>query len=104
MAAQNSTILNLKAVPAGIEFDVLATPGSSVSKVRGVHGTALKVAVRAAPERGKANDEVVDVLASFFDVAPQSVAILSGETSRNKRVRITGLSIDTALARIKTLS
>jgi len=96
--------LNLKAVPGGLEFDVLATPGSSVSKVRNVHGNALKVAVRAAPERGKANDEIVEVLAAFFSVPRGTVAILSGETSRNKRVRITGLSIDTALARIKTLS
>ena len=93
-----------KQLQFAIEFEVLATPGSSVSKVRGVHGTALKVAVRAAPERGKANDEIVDVLAEFFDVAAQSVQIVSGETSRNKRVRIAGLSIDTALARIKTLA
>jgi len=96
--------LNLKAVPGGLEFDVLATTGSSVSKVRNVHGTALKVAVRAAPERGKANDEILEVLADFFCVPRGNVAILSGETSRNKRVRIAGLSIDTALARIKTLS
>lgn len=94
---------SLKDTKFGIEFDVLATPGSSVSKVRGIHGDALKVAVRAAPERGKANDEVIEVLASFFDVARQNVAILSGETSRNKRVRIAGLSFDSALARIKTL-
>lgn len=96
--------MNVRAVDSAIEFEVLATPGSSVSKVRGVHGTALKVAVRAAPERGRANDEVVEVLADFFDVAPQAVSIVSGETSRNKRVRISGLSIDTALARIKTLA
>jgi uncharacterized protein len=96
--------VNVRAVGTSIEFEVLATPGSSVSKVRGVHGTALKVAVRAAPERGKANDEIVEVLADFFDVAEHTVTIVSGETSRNKRVRIDGLSIDTALARIKTLA
>jgi len=87
----------------GVALEILATPGSSVSKVRNVHGNALKVAVRAAPERGKANDEIVEVLAEFFGVPRGSVTILSGETSRNKRVRIAGLSIDSALARIKTL-
>jgi len=95
---------SLKATAAGLELDILATPGSSVSKVRNVHGAALKVAVRAAPERGKANDEIVELLAKFFGVPRGSVEILSGETSRNKRVRITGLSIDSARERIKTLS
>lgn len=94
---------SLKATSDGLELEILATPGSSVSKVRNVHGSALKVAVRAAPERGKANDEIVEVLAKFFGVPRGSVAILSGETSRNKRVRITGLSIDSARERIKTL-
>jgi uncharacterized protein len=88
----------------GAEFAVLATPGSSVSKVRGVHGSALKVAVRAAPERGKANDELLDVLAEFFGVARAQVCVNAGETSRNKRVRLSGLSIDSIRARIKTLS
>lgn len=92
-----------KEIPGGLEFDVLATPGSSVSKVRNIHGAALKVAVRAAPERGKANEEILAVLAAFFGVPHGCVAILSGEASRNKRVRIAGLSIDSALARIKTL-
>jgi uncharacterized protein (TIGR00251 family) len=96
--------VNIRALGSAVEIEVLATPGSSVSKVRGVHGSALKVAVRAAPERGKANDEIVEVLADFFNVAAQNVSVVSGMTSRNKKIRIDGLSIDTALARIKTLA
>jgi uncharacterized protein (TIGR00251 family) len=96
--------VNLRALGTAVEIEVLATPGSSVSKVRGIHGTALKVAVRAAPERGKANEEIVELLADFFEVTVQNVSVVSGMTSRNKKIRIDGLSIDRALARIKTLA
>ncbi len=42
----------------------------------------------AVPEKGKANDELMALLADYFQVPKQSVELISGETSQRKRVRI----------------
>lgn len=84
--------LKVFAIPGGVEFDVLATPGSSVSKIRGVHGTALKVALRSPPEKGKANEELVELLAAALNIPARQVSVVRGQTSRNKRLRVLGVS------------
>ena len=71
--------------------------------MRGVHGNALKVAVRAAPEKGKANVEVEAVLADFFGVGKRSVAVIAGQTSRNKQVHINGIDVSGARKKIEAL-
>ena len=81
-------------------LSVLASAGASVSKVRGVHGGALKVAVRSAPENGTANAEIEEVLAEFFGAGKKSVRVASGMPSRNKRVEILGVSLTNARAKI----
>jgi uncharacterized protein (TIGR00251 family) len=93
----------IRSVTGGVCVNVLVSAGSSASKVRGVHGDALKVAVRAAPEKGKANSEVEEVLAKFFGVGPRSVAVVSGQTSRSKVVQITGVEADSVRKKIEAL-
>ena len=87
MSAPRSAPL-LTPTPRGVLVNVLASAGSSASGVRGVHGDALKVAVRAAPEKGRANAEIAEVLAEYFGVAPKSVTLVAGATSRQKRFEI----------------
>lgn len=72
-----------------MDLDVKVVPKSSRPGVIGplADGT-LKVKVTSAPERGKANQEVREVLAGYFGVPVRNVLILSGETSPRKRVRI----------------
>jgi uncharacterized protein YggU (UPF0235/DUF167 family) len=60
--------------------------------VRGIHGDALKLAVRSAPEKGRANDEVETVLAEFLGLPRNQVGVAAGHTSRRKRVRALGCS------------
>ena len=93
----------LKEIPNGIILDVIASPGASVSKVRGIHGGAVKVAVRSAPEKGKANAELEEVIADFFGVPKKQVSVVSGETSRNKRVQVMGLGVAAAEATLSKL-
>lgn len=62
--------------------------GAARTRVLGVHGGALKVSVRAAPERGRANREVLALVAGIFCVPLRSAELISGETSRNKVVRL----------------
>jgi uncharacterized protein len=77
-------------------------PGAARSAVVGRHGDGWKVRVAAAPERGKANDELIDLLARTLLVSGADVAVVSGRTSRDKVVAVTGIDpvhAEEALAR-----
>lgn len=63
-------------------------PGAKRTEVEGTHGAALKVRLAAPPVDGRANAELVRFLADAFGVAQREVAIVRGETSRGKVVRI----------------
>ena len=51
-------------------------------------GEVLKVKVKSPPEKGKANQELIEILADYFNVSVQSVKFVSGQTSRLKIVEI----------------
>ena len=70
-------------------FRVKVTPRSAKSEVAGrlADGT-LKVRIAAAPERGRANEELCELLAGHFGVARTAVTILSGHSSPLKLVRV----------------
>jgi len=93
----------IRDVPGGVSLEVLASAGASQSKVRGLHGGALKIAVRSAPEKGKANAEIEEVLAKFFGVAKNQVSLVAGETSRNKCVHVLGVEREAATRKIGAL-
>lgn len=71
-------------------FSVRVIPRSSKTEIVGEHDGALKVKLRSPPVEGAANAEIVKMMAKSFGVARSAVSIISGETSRNKRVRIEG--------------
>ena len=58
---------------------------------------SIRCAVRSAPEKGKANREVIEGLAGALGVPTASVRILAGATQSRKRVRIEGIKKDTVL-------
>jgi uncharacterized protein (TIGR00251 family) len=63
-------------------------PGAKRTEVAGTHGDALKVRLAAPPVDGKANAELLRFLAEAFAVPLRHVALVRGETSRQKVVRI----------------
>lgn len=69
-------------------------PGAGRTAVVGRHGDALKVRVAAPPERGRANDACVALVASTLGVGAGQVELVSGPSSRAKRVRVTGVDAD----------
>jgi len=73
-------------------FRVRVVPRSRRDEVTGLHGDALRVRLAASPVRGKANQALRELLAKRLGVAPSAVEILGGYSSRNKRVRVTGVS------------
>ena len=77
-----------------VTLDVHAVAGAHRDGVMDVHGGAVKVAVRASPEKGKANEAIRETLARFAGVRKSAVDLVSGETSRHKRVRINGVTAE----------
>lgn len=67
--------VELTAVPGGTRFRLRVKPGARKTAIISVHGGALKLAVAAAPEKGKANTVVVRVLAQMLGVPASAVTI-----------------------------
>jgi len=78
----------------GLVIIARVTPKASRTVVQGVmatpEGHALKIAVTAPPDKGKANAAVEALLAKVFGVAKSSVAVVAGETDRRKTLRVAG--------------
>lgn len=72
-----------------VTFTVKVIPRSSRTEIAGIDGSTLKVRVAAVPEKGKANEELREALAEQFHVPKTGVEILTGETSQQKRIRLT---------------
>ncbi len=67
-------------------------PGSAKARVAGLYGERLKIAVAAPPVAGKANKDVVKFLAKVFAVPVKNIAVIRGQTSRQKTVSLRGIS------------
>lgn len=80
--------------PQGAVVSVRAQPGAKKNIVLGERNGALRIAVTAAPERGKANDAIVEVLAEALHCRRSQITLLSGQTSRDKTFLVEGLSPD----------
>lgn len=78
----------------GCTFRVRVSPRSRRDEVVGLHGDALKIRLTAPPVRGKANRALREFLAGQLGVSPSAVEILTGHTSRQKRVRVMGVSAE----------
>jgi uncharacterized protein (TIGR00251 family) len=76
------------AADGAIEIDLRVSPKASRNAITGWRGARLKVAVTAAPERGKANAAVIAVLADALGCARSAVDVIRGETSQDKCVRV----------------
>jgi uncharacterized protein (TIGR00251 family) len=87
---------------ARVRFRV--SPGARRSEVVGRHGDGWKVRVAAAPEGGRANDAVLDLLAAELDLPRRSLSIVSGHTAREKIVRMEGIDRAEGERRLESLS
>lgn len=74
----------------GIILNLHIQPRASRSEVCGIQGDALKIRLTSPPVDGAANKSCREFLAGLFHVPKSAVEIISGETSRHKRVRIAG--------------
>jgi hypothetical protein len=85
-------MIPVKDMPGGASFAVKVQPRAKRNAIAGALGDALKIALTAPPIEGKANEACIDLLATVLKVPRSSITIAAGQTSRNKVVRVTGLS------------
>jgi uncharacterized protein (TIGR00251 family) len=78
--------------PNGATFAVKVRPRARKNAITGEIGDALKVALTAPPVDGRANEACIEFFAKLLKVPRSSVTITSGQTSRNKVIRVAGLS------------
>lgn len=81
----------------GVILRLHIQPGAKKTEVVGLYGDALKIRLAAPPVDGKANACLIAFLADQLGVPKTAITLVSGDTSRAKRVRIDGL--DPARAR-----
>ena len=90
MAAADA--VELIATGDGVRLRLRVKPGARRDRLVKAHGGALKLEVRAAPERGKANAAVVALLAETLGIPRASITITSGHASQDKTVLIAGVT------------
>jgi uncharacterized protein len=78
--------------PSGATFAVKVHPRAKKNAITGELGDALKLALTAPPVDGKANEACIEFFAKLLNLPRSSVTIASGQTSRNKVIRVAGLT------------
>ena len=66
-------------------------PGAKKTEIAGLHGESLKIRLAAPPVDGKANECLIAFLAKRLGIAKRNIELVSGATSRAKRVRVGGV-------------
>ncbi|MHC4269111.1 MAG: DUF167 domain-containing protein [Planctomycetota bacterium] len=85
-------MIKLRVVDGGIVLSVKVQPNASKDRLVGEHAEQLKISVTVAPEKGKANKAVIKVLSKWLGVKSSDIQIISGETSRDKKVFIRNIN------------
>ncbi len=96
-------MVELQATTRGIILPVYAQPGARKNGVTGVHAGRLKIAVTQAPEKGKANQALVKLLAELLDVKRSQIELLAGDTSQHKKFLIAGIDLAVLQQRLAAL-
>ncbi len=87
-----------------IIIKVKIVPGSSKNKIIGVYNDSLKINITAPPVEGKANKKCIAYLAKYFDVVKSKIEIISGQTSKNKFIKIYDINQKEFLDKIEKIS
>jgi uncharacterized protein (TIGR00251 family) len=84
----------------GATFAVKVHPRAKKNAITGEVGDALKLSLTSPPVDGRANEACIEFFAKLLKVSRTSVTIAAGESSRNKIVRVSGLSAEQLRARL----
>ncbi len=93
-------MINLEAHPDGVILPVQAQSRARKNGLTGTHDGALKVSVTQAPEKGKANEAIIKVLADELDLKKSQLELLTGETSTKKRFLVRNITLEELAERL----
>ncbi len=85
---------------AGATFAVKVHPRAKRDAITGEVGDALKLALTAPPVEGRANEACIEFFAKLLRVPRPSITIAAGQSSRQKVIRVAGLSADEVRRRL----
>ena len=94
--------LSIQQVPGAILFTVKVVPGSSRTAIAGLLGSMLKVKVSTPPEKGKANESLINFLAKRLGVKTRNIEIIAGTSNPVKQIRVEGITPDRLTQILKT--
>jgi uncharacterized protein (TIGR00251 family) len=80
-----------------IVFEIHVQPRASKNEICGLHGGALKVRLTSPPVEGAANRLCEEFFAKLLGVAKSRVAIIAGDKSRHKRLKVEGVTREAVL-------
>jgi uncharacterized protein (TIGR00251 family) len=87
----------------GCILPVRAQPGARKNAVTGERAGALKVAVTAPPEGGRANQSLVELLREALGLKRSQIELIAGQTSRDKRFLIRNMTKDALAAKLASI-
>jgi uncharacterized protein len=96
-------MIELRAAQGGVIVPVQAHAGARRNGVLGVRHGMLRVAVTAAPKKGKANQAILAVLAEALGVSKSAIELVSGATSTKKQFLVVGRDVVSLRAEIGKL-
>ena len=85
-------MIPFRETPGGVTFAIKVHPRARRNAITGELGDALKIALTAPAVEGKANEACIELFANLLEVPRSSITIAAGQTSRNKLIRVVGLS------------
>jgi uncharacterized protein (TIGR00251 family) len=94
--------MNIRESEGGVSFAIRVQPRARRNDIVGETGDALKIALTAPPIEGRANEACIELLAELLQAPRRSIEIVAGATSRNKIVRVNGLSAEQVRQRLSS--
>lgn len=86
--------------PNAVTLAIKVHPRAKKNAITGEVGEALKVSLTAPPVDGKANQACIHLFARVLKLPRSSITIAAGQTSRNKVIRVTGLTAEEVRKRL----
>jgi hypothetical protein len=93
-------LISIQESSGGVSFTVRVHPRAKKNAVTGELGDAVKLSLTSPPVEGRANEACIEFFAKLLKLPRSSVTIASGQTSRRKVIRVSGLSAEEVRMRI----
>lgn len=94
-------MIEIRETSSGVSFEVRLQPRAKKTAIIGELDGALKLGVTDPPIEGRANEALIRFIAELLKVARSSVTIAAGASSRNKVIRVEGVTAEQVRFRLK---